>query len=57
MRSSHEYWNGAVTILNIGRCDDDGEHESEDVNKDMTLAPVDLFFPHRSRQGHHCHWI
>ena len=54
--SCHQDGNGAVAILNVGRRDDDREQQSEDVNEDMTLAPVDLFFPRRSRQDRRCRW-
>src|ERR1700729_1035081 len=47
MRLAHQ--EGArVAILNVRRRDDDCEDQSQDVNKDVPLAPVDLFFPHRT---------
>ncbi len=54
--SRHQDGNSAVAILNVGRSDDDRKHQSEDVNEDMTLAPVDFFSPRRNPQGRRCRW-
>src|SRR5262249_42093101 len=43
--SPHQDRNSAVTILNVGRRDDERQHHSEDVNEDMALASVDLLSP------------
>ena len=43
--SCHESGNGPVTVLDVRSRDDDCEHEPEDIDDDMTLAPVDLLSP------------
>jgi hypothetical protein len=38
-----------ITILDVRRRDENREEQSKDINKDVALAPVDLFFPRRTR--------